>query len=204
MYQEVSFILCEKCFKGGNYEKDKLADDFKLKDSVDQAAIWTEAETLLLLESVLKHGDDWDLVAKNVQTKTKVECISKLIQLPFGDLMFGGHRKSRYLDVIADINNSKQVGLASNASKESVEAEGPSPELQNTDDKQASLAFNESKESVEAEGRSPELENKDQQNGDAENEGPPRKRVCTEPTSDIGSSLMKQVLLLVFLVHHLH
>lgn len=176
MYQEVNFILCEKCFKGGNYEKDKLADDFKLKDSVDQAAIWTEAETLLLLESVLKHGDDWDLVAKNVQTKTKVECISKLIQLPFGDLMLGGHRKSRYLDVIADINNSKQAGLASN----------------------------ESKESVEAEGRSPELENKDQQNGDAENEGPPRKRVCTEPTSDIGSSLMKQVLLLVFLVHHLH
>ncbi|KAK6148052.1 hypothetical protein DH2020_018964 [Rehmannia glutinosa] len=135
---EESFILCEKCFKSGNYVEDKLADDFKLKESVNQAAVWTEAETSLLLESVLKHGDDWDLVAKNVQTKNKLECIAKLIQLPFGDLM---------------------LGLAIER------AEDPSPELQD----------------------------KDQQNGDAENEGSPRKKVCTGPTSDVGSSLMKEV-----------
>ncbi|KAL7099324.1 hypothetical protein ACP275_09G076900 [Erythranthe tilingii] len=152
--KEESFILCEKCFKSGNYENDKFAsDDFKLKDCVNQTeAVWTEAETLLLLESVLKHGDDWDLVAKNVQTKSKQECISKLIQLPFGDHMLGvGHKRSRYLDLISDIgSNSKQAELASNESKPL--------------------------------------------DGDAENEGPPLKRVCsTEPTSDIGSSLMKQV-----------
>ncbi|GFP83346.1 swi/snf complex subunit swi3a [Phtheirospermum japonicum] len=113
--KEGSFILCAKCFKSGNYEKDKLAVDFKLKDSVNQVGIWTEAETSLLLESVLKHGEDWDLVAMNVQTKNKLECISKLIQLPFGDLMLGaGYRKGRYLDVIADISDSKQAKLASN------------------------------------------------------------------------------------------
>ncbi|KAF2311526.1 hypothetical protein GH714_024567 [Hevea brasiliensis] len=68
-----------------------LRDHFKLNDSVDSSttheAVWTEAETLLLLESVLKHGDDWDLVAQDVQTKTKLDCISKLIELPFGDLV---------------------------------------------------------------------------------------------------------------------
>ncbi|KAL3638016.1 hypothetical protein CASFOL_018464 [Castilleja foliolosa] len=165
--QERSFILCEKCFKSGNYEKDKFADNFNLKDSVIQAAIWTEAEISLLLESVLKHGEDWDLVAKNVQTKNKLECISKLIQLPFGDLMLGsGYRKGRYVDVIADISDSKQSKLASNSTQEHVKAEEPIPELQDNDP----------------------------QNGDdEENEGPPLKRVCTGSTPDIGCSLMKEV-----------
>ncbi|KAG8379456.1 hypothetical protein BUALT_Bualt07G0090400 [Buddleja alternifolia] len=164
--KEESFIICEKCFKSGNYEKNKLADDFKLKNSTDQAAVWTESETLLLLESVSKHGDDWDLVVKNVQTKSKLECISKLIQLPFGNLMLGAaQRKSGYMDVIGDISNSKLVDLVSNEQQESVKAEEPSPELKD----------------------------KDQQNGDTKDEGPPVKRVCTGPTSDVGSSVMKQV-----------
>lgn len=128
--------------------------------------MWTEAESLLLLESVLKHGDDWDLVAKNVQTKSKLECISKLIQLPFGDLMLGaGSRKGRYLDVISEVSNSKQEGVALNESQEPVMVEKPSSELQN----------------------------KDQQNGDIKCEGPPLKRVCTGPTSDAGNFMMKQV-----------
>ncbi|KAL8456729.1 hypothetical protein ACS0TY_034830 [Phlomoides rotata] len=168
--KEGNLIFCEKCFKSGKYEKDKSADDFKFKlnETVNQAAVWTEAETLLLLESALKHGDDWDLVAKNVQTKSRQECISKLIQLPFGDLMLGaGNRKSRYLDVIGAISNSKQAsGEASHELQELVKAEDPSPELQN----------------------------KDQQIGDNKSEeGPPQKRVCIEPSSDVGSSLMKQV-----------
>ena len=61
--------------------------------------VWTEAETLLLLESVLKHGDDWELVAQNVKTKSKLNCISKLLQLPFGDLMLGSAlRKTKVWD----------------------------------------------------------------------------------------------------------
>lgn len=158
IYQDGNYILCEKCFKSGKYEKDKSADDFnfKLKDTV--AAVWTEAETLLLLESALKHGDDWDLIAKNVQTKSRQECISKLIELPFGDLMLGaGNRKSEFLE-------------ASNELQEIVKAESPTPELQN----------------------------KDRQIGDDKNEGPPLKRVCIERSSDVGSSLMKQVLLFWF------
>ncbi|KAL6497270.1 hypothetical protein OROGR_029199 [Orobanche gracilis] len=162
---ERSFILCERCFQSGNYEKDKLSNDFKLKESVNQAVVWTEAEISLLLESVLKHGDDWDLVAKNVETKNKLECISKLIHLPFGDLMLGaGYRKSRYLDVISDIGDSKQENLAPNESQEAMKVEDLIPEFQD----------------------------KDQKNGDAKSEGPPLKKVCRS-TSDIGSYLMKEV-----------
>lgn len=145
-----------------------MAADFKLKDALNQAAVWTESESLLLLESVLKHGDDWDLVAKNVQTKSKLECISKLIQLPFGDLMLGaGPGKGRFLDLISEVSNSKQQGVVSNESQESVMVEESSSELQN----------------------------KDQQNGDVKCEGPPLKRVCTGPTSDAGNFMMKQVLI---------
>ncbi|XP_011073099.1 SWI/SNF complex subunit SWI3A [Sesamum indicum] len=200
--KEGSFVLCEKCFKSGNYDKNKLADDFKYKDSANQAAAWTDAETLLLLESVLKHGDDWDLVAKNVQTKSKLECIAKLIELPFGDLMLGaGNRKSRYLDVIGDITNSRQSGLASNESQESVKAEDPGPEVKDKEqsreltdtDQSPELKDNDNSAEHKDEDLSPELKDEDQQKGDAKNEGPPLKRLRTGPTSDVGNSLMKQV-----------
>ncbi|GER33937.1 SWI/SNF complex subunit SMARCC2 [Striga asiatica] len=164
--KETNYVLCQKCFKGVNYDQDKVADDFKLKDCVNQATVWTEAETSLLLESVLKHGDDWDLVAKNVQTKTKLECISKLIQLPFGDLMLGAvHRKGRYLDLLADNSDSKPANICSDKPQRDVKEEPNS-----------------------------ELHDKNQPDGDAENEeGPPSKKVRSEFTSDVGISLMKEI-----------
>ncbi|KAL9239373.1 hypothetical protein vseg_013704 [Gypsophila vaccaria] len=90
-------IVCLKCFEKGAFEKNKVKEDFEINDGIEsshnQESVWTEAETLLLLESVLKHGDDWELVAQNVQTKTKHECISRLIELPFGELMLGSREK---------------------------------------------------------------------------------------------------------------
>ncbi|CAA0831763.1 SWI/SNF complex subunit SWI3A [Striga hermonthica] len=163
--KETNFILCQKCFKGGNYDQDKVADGFQLKDCVNQATVWTEAETSLLLESVLKHGDDWDLVTRNVQTKTKLECISKLIQLPFGDLMLGAiHRKGRYLDLLADSSDSIPANICSDKPQGAVKEEPNS-----------------------------ELHDKNQPDGDVENEGPPPKKVRSEFTSDVGISLMKEV-----------
>ncbi|EOA28363.1 hypothetical protein CARUB_v10024568mg [Capsella rubella] len=80
--------ICEKCFKNGNYGENNTADDFKLI-GISAAAVWTEEETLLLLESVLKHGDDWELIAQSVSTKSRLDCISKLIELPFGEFLMG-------------------------------------------------------------------------------------------------------------------
>ncbi|XP_074278506.1 SWI/SNF complex subunit SWI3A isoform X2 [Silene latifolia] len=91
------YLICLKCFEKGEFGENKVKEDFKINDSIEssrnQEPVWTEAETLLLLESVLKNGDDWEVVAQNVQTKTKHECISRLIELPLGELILGSRDK---------------------------------------------------------------------------------------------------------------
>ncbi|EPS62444.1 hypothetical protein M569_12346, partial [Genlisea aurea] len=112
--KDATIFSCDKCFKAGNYGEGKTADDFKLKDTKKQDGEWTEAETLLLLESVAKHGDDWELVARNVQTKSKQECILKLIAMPFGNLLLGsGRGNDNYLEATGGIANSKQSSMDS-------------------------------------------------------------------------------------------
>ncbi|XP_058226441.1 SWI/SNF complex subunit SWI3A isoform X1 [Rhododendron vialii] len=173
--KEGSFIICVKCFKNGNYGENKSAGDFKFIDCIQNSgnheAAWTEAETLLLLESVLKHGDDWDLVAENVKTKTKADCISKLIQLPFGDLMLGSaHRNGRLWENDGNLSVVKQGQVASSESH--------------------------SEENVKREDQCEDVKNESNQNGDAENQVPPLKRKRTTPPSDTGNSLIQQVALL--------
>ncbi|OAY47988.1 SWI/SNF complex subunit SWI3A isoform X2 [Manihot esculenta] len=172
-YIKGHYVLCGKCFKDGRYRENKSKDDFKLNDNVDSSstneAVWTEAETLLLLESVLKHGDDWDLVAQDVQTKTKLDCITKLIELPFGDLMLSSaHRNGNVNGLFGSVNNSKQVPLSSS----------------------------ENQDAIKNEDLVHEQTNMNEQNGDAVDEGPPMKRKRTTLLSDAGSSLMKQVALI--------
>lgn len=182
--KDASSIICSKCFKNGSYGKNKSIDDYKFVDSTpdngNHVATWTEAETFLLLQSVTKHGDDWDLVAQNVQTKSKQDCISKLIQLPFGQLMLGSSNdkstngkstndkptndKFRYQDSNSSINNQKQ------------EQGGP-PVPQ---------------EAKDIEVQNVELESKTQQNGDVDSEGPPAKRICIAPVSDSTDTKMEQ------------
>lgn len=139
-----------------------------IQNSGNHEAVWTEAETLLLLESVLKHGDDWDLVAENVKTKTKADCISKLIQLPFGDLMLGSsHRSGGLVENDGNLSIVKQGQVASSESN--------------------------SEENVKREDQCEDVKNESNQNGDAENQVPPLKRKRTTPPSDTGNSLMQQV-----------
>ncbi|XP_059645490.1 SWI/SNF complex subunit SWI3A [Cornus florida] len=175
--KEGSFIICVKCFKNGNYGENKSVDDFKFIDFIpdkgNNEAAWTEAETLLLLESVLKHGDDWELVAQTVKTKAKLDCISKLIQLPFGDLMVGSaHRRGGFWDADGNMSSDKQVQLVSS----------------------------ESQEVIRTEDQYDKPKDESQQNGDAENNGPPLKRKRIAPPSDASSSLMKQVALISTMV----
>lgn len=144
-------------------------EDFILTESSEnsgkQGAVWTEGETLLLLESVLKHGDDWELVARSVQTKSKLECISKLIELPFGELMLGSaHRNGNSNSANGFMNNAKQIQSSSS----------------------------DHQETSKAQGQSPELTNENEQNGDAVKESP-SKRQRVAALSDTSSTLMKQV-----------
>ncbi|KAH9770056.1 SWI/SNF complex subunit SWI3A [Citrus sinensis] len=167
-YSKGSFVICEKCFKNGNYGEDKSKDDFRFSDlggnSLTHGATWTEAETLLLLESVMRHGDNWELVAQNVPTKSKLDCISKLIELPFGEFMMGSAHEMNSCPT-GSLNSLKEGQSASSENQNDVKMED-----------QVHDQMNESK-----------------QNGDAATEEPPAKRKRIAPLSDGGSTLIKQV-----------
>ncbi|KAL2347065.1 hypothetical protein Fmac_001065 [Flemingia macrophylla] len=155
--------------RGGNYGEKRSAEDFVLSESSENSGkhdtVWTEGETLLLLESVLKHGDDWELVAQSVQTKTKLDCISKLIELPFGELMLGSaHRNTNSNSANGIMNNAKQVQSSSSDGQENSK----------TND------------------QSPDLPKENEQNGDVVKESP-SKRQRVASLSDSSSSLMNQV-----------
>lgn len=148
-------------------------DDFNLKNgsgnSATNGAVWTEAETLLLLESVLKHGDDWDLVAQDVQTKSKLDCITKLIELPFGESLIDSvNGRANSSGPSMNMNSVKPVPVPSEH-QENIRNEDQGPNLGHDDT------------------------NENEQNGDSENEEPPLKKKRTASISDADSSLMKQV-----------
>ena len=46
---------------------------------------WTDQETLLLLEGIEKHKDNWNSIADHVGTKSKAQCIYHFIRLPVED-----------------------------------------------------------------------------------------------------------------------
>lgn len=147
-----------------------MRDDFKLNEAIEKSGTngveWTESETLLLLESVLKHGDDWELVAQNVQTKTKFDCIAKLIDLPFGELVLGSaYRKGNPSGFSGNLISSEHFQLSSSECQETVKTKGHLHEQ--TDDSK--------------------------QNGDILDQGPPLKRQRIASLSDASSSLIKQV-----------
>ncbi|KAF5732232.1 SWI/SNF complex subunit SWI3A isoform X2 [Tripterygium wilfordii] len=165
------YMICTKCFNNGNFGENKSVDDFKFincsENSGDNKVAWTEPETLLLLESILKHGDNWELVAENVQTKTKLDCIEKLIELPFGEfLLSSAQQRGNFGGSNGDVNGLNQLELT------------PSQHQWNS----------------KTEAQQPVQTNESEQNGnDVELGSHPSKRKCIALPSDANSSLMKKV-----------
>ena len=54
-------------------------------DQGDEGADWTEQETLMLLEALEIHGENWADVAEHVGTRSQVQCITHFLQLPIED-----------------------------------------------------------------------------------------------------------------------
>ncbi|OIW17048.1 hypothetical protein TanjilG_00187 [Lupinus angustifolius] len=164
-----SFIICAKCFKNGNYGETRTEGDFISNESSENSgkheAAWTEGETLLLLESVLKHGDEWELVSQSVQTKSKLDCISKLFELPFGELILGSAHRN--------VNSNSANGIVNNA-------------------QQVQSSSSDHQETSKTQDQSLEISNENEQNGDAVKESLSKRQRVT-PLSDSSSSLMKQV-----------
>ncbi|KAK1363285.1 hypothetical protein POM88_038846 [Heracleum sosnowskyi] len=173
--KDKNFVICLKCFQIKNCVENKAVDDFKFSDCTpgnwNIESSWSGAETLLLLDSALKYEDDWELVAQHVQTKSKHDCISKLIQLPFGELMFGFANVRHGL---WDMNDSRSI-----VKKVNVDS---SEFLDITETVKVPLS-----------DAGNDLKNEIEQNGSAENVTPLRKRLRIVLVSNTSSSLMKQV-----------
>ena len=46
---------------------------------------WTEEETSILLDAISKVGEEWDVVAQMVKTKTMEQCVLQFARLPIAD-----------------------------------------------------------------------------------------------------------------------
>ncbi|XP_078441625.1 SWITCH/sucrose nonfermenting 3A [Wolffia australiana] len=102
-------VVCVKCFESGEANSRKAAEDFDYHNEKDENAgnlnsPWTERETLSLLEAIVSKGPDWDLVANHVR-RSRLDCIGKLIQLPFGEHMAS---KSGKFDKIAPLTQREE------------------------------------------------------------------------------------------------
>ena len=76
----------------GIFPSGTMASDFiKLKlrpediTPGDKESEWTDHETLMLLEALEIHGDDWKKVSEHVGTRTKSECVFHFLRMPIED-----------------------------------------------------------------------------------------------------------------------
>lgn len=84
-------VLCPSCYSEGRFPSTLHSGDFIKLDLSPYAPAsasvrpWTDQETLLLLEGLEMHDDDWDRVASHVGSRTKDECIAHFLALPIED-----------------------------------------------------------------------------------------------------------------------
>ncbi|EIW78362.1 SWIRM-domain-containing protein [Coniophora puteana RWD-64-598 SS2] len=93
------FELCAPCYLGGRFPSRMFSGDFvKLaaappgvpsSSTTSGAAAgedaWTDQETLLLLEGIELHEDDWAAIAAHVGTRTAQACVKRFLALPIED-----------------------------------------------------------------------------------------------------------------------
>lgn len=133
-------ILCQTCYEQGLFPSNFLATDFLKLTKADDAkpGIWSEQETLLLLEAIEMFGSydaannsnphmllnsnangQWDKIAEYVGTKNREQCLLKFICLPIEDQYLpstvkreekeeGFDRKELIQDVVSHIVSSGQ------------------------------------------------------------------------------------------------
>lgn len=85
--------LCATCYQNGRYATDLEHSDFIEMVSVttsgpndeENGNIWTENESMLLLDALEMYGDDWHLVADHVGSKSMTQCVMHFLQLPVED-----------------------------------------------------------------------------------------------------------------------
>lgn len=93
-----SYEVCPNCYFEGRFPSSMYSGDFVRMDGSAAAATaeepWSDQETLLLLEGVEMHDDNWDLIAEHVGTRTREQCILKFLKLPIEDPYVGVKQES--------------------------------------------------------------------------------------------------------------
>lgn len=168
------FVLCPKCYENGNYGLGLSASDFKrveLKEMNQHKSVdWTDEETLLLLEAIFLYSDDWKCVAQHVSTKSEADCVSRFIQLPFGE---------QYID---NISNESSDRRSSNVTGENTIINQVSSPKDSSTQEQQDHACNDAKHNMD------------------DVLGPPLKRRCLTPFADASNPIMGQVAFLSAMV----
>ncbi|XWS23702.1 hypothetical protein CRYUN_Cryun28dG0037700 [Craigia yunnanensis] len=88
--KEVDTLLCTDCFHDGRFVSDHSSIDFVRVDSTKDygdldGESWSDQETLLLLETMEIHNENWNEIAEHVGTKSKAQCILHFLRLPMED-----------------------------------------------------------------------------------------------------------------------
>ncbi len=86
------YTICSACYTSGRFPSTMYSGGFVRMDdeafrhaSGANTSDWSDQETLLLLEGIEMHDDDWNKVSEHVGTRSKDQCILHFLQLPIED-----------------------------------------------------------------------------------------------------------------------
>ncbi|GER37723.1 SWI/SNF complex subunit SWI3C [Striga asiatica] len=85
--KEVDVVLCLDCYDEGRFVAGHSSLDFYKINSMNDYGDadgdnWSDQETLLLLEGMQLHNENWNKIAEHVGSKSKAQCIVHFVQLP--------------------------------------------------------------------------------------------------------------------------
>ena len=89
--EEGGLVLCAKCFANGNFPNILSSGDFIKVDLLERLQheqtgrgqeLWSQEETLQLLDLITKYNDNWKEVQKYFPTRTKEDIVLHFLQLP--------------------------------------------------------------------------------------------------------------------------
>mmetsp|Transcript_2901 Transcript_2901/g.13553 ORF Transcript_2901/g.13553 Transcript_2901/m.13553 type:complete len:739 (-) Transcript_2901:3069-5285(-) len=86
-------LICTKCFSSGRFPSATSSRDFRLSSSSDGQKGWSEQETVLLLEGIELHGENWELISKHVGTRDTTACLFQFAKMPLEEALLESVKK---------------------------------------------------------------------------------------------------------------
>lgn len=87
--KQKDFEVCPNCYLEGRFPSSMYSGDFVRLDDQhfkqNAEATWSDQESLLLLEALELHDDNWDKIAEHVGSRTREQCVAHFLQLPIED-----------------------------------------------------------------------------------------------------------------------